>query len=447
MQTLRKTIESRVPSFGLTNTGADWCVKALHPSDPMTEVRGIPDHSAVPSLTMNYQSAFTLSPAAIAEGTWSFDMTLVPHPIQMMVGAYYDSETPLGEYVSCLNSQIDGADHVAKFASFITMAQRWRLCYQSVTVYQDGPDLANQGTIVVSQTPCCPRIAHPISNTAVAPVCWYQTDDKPSFEHSQAMPNAYLNRSREGAYVPLKLTETCQDWVSEADSVMPGAIDFSAAAGSTGLVTSIPAVGTGSTWPFGGLVPYYASAGVDHGDRTSPLLNGTVAHISARNLATTTSYTFHVRQGIELQVVPGSQLSPQLKLSPKYDRRALDVYYLIARELKDAYPADYNDLGKIWDVISIALKSLSPLLPMPLGVVAGGTAMLGDYIRQTRKSRKMERKLMQQTRQVQTAVQASSTPQRAVRRRQLLVSSQVPQRAVLVEPAPSVRVVRRSRGV
>jgi hypothetical protein len=41
---------------------------------------------------------------------------------------------------------------------------------------------------------------------------------------------------------------------------------------------------------------------------------------------------------------------------------ALDAYYAISRELKDAYPADYNDLGKIWDVIKKAAVNTLPLL-------------------------------------------------------------------------------------
>jgi len=134
----------------------DWCIKALHPSDPITEVRGIPDHSSVPSLCMNYQATFRMSPEAGATGTWSFDATLVPHPITMINFMKTDSTGIV--YDCMMNPQIPGATHELKYIAFKELAQRWRLAYMSVTCYQDGPDLANQGTIVVAQNPVQPAM-------------------------------------------------------------------------------------------------------------------------------------------------------------------------------------------------------------------------------------------------------------------------------------------------
>jgi hypothetical protein len=121
---------------------------------------------------------------------------------------------------------------------------------------------------------------------------------------------------------------------------------------------------------------------------TSPMLNSQWGHICARNLALTTSYTFFVRAGIEMQVSPSSTLSPQLKLSPPHDPMALDVYYRISRELKDAYPVEFNDKGKMWGVISNTFRStILPLLSQIPGPLAqGGTKIvkgavtLGDAI-------------------------------------------------------------------
>jgi len=226
-QKLKAVISGYGLPFGATTTGADWCVKALHPSDPMTEIRGIPDHSAVPSLLMNYQSTFTLSPTPGATGTWSFDASLMPHPVNFMYLNLVDSNNPVGLESNFMNQQLDGVTHFDKYLSFRAMVQRWRLAYMSVTCYQDGPDLANQGSIVVCQAPVMPADynwnAH--SNLPGAQITsWpmtsvYTSEDHPSFTTSQSMPNAYYGRSREGAYVPLKLTETCQDWVSDANRV------------------------------------------------------------------------------------------------------------------------------------------------------------------------------------------------------------------------------------
>jgi len=408
-QRLRGVIDGRTAGkFGVSSSGADWCVKALHPSDPLTEVRGIPDHSAVPSLLMNYQATHTLRCDPAAAGSWEFDACLLPHVIAPMYFDVRDNIVPLGLETQLMNPQIDGALHVDKYASFIAMAQRWRLAYMSVTVYQDGPDLANQGTIAVSQPPVSPRRI-PLSQSMAtgstviaAPMgVVYTAEDHPSFITSQSMPNAYINRSREGAYVPLKLTETCQDWLSEEDSVCYPNGSFTTNPGCFTLhnsqVDQFPLVSLPSTWvPVNGGFTTPMQAFV-----TTAMMNGTFAHICARNLSVQTSYTFYVRMGVEMQVSPSSSLAPQLKLSPPYDKLALDTYFSVARELKDGYPADFNDLGKIWDVISRAMRFVEPMLNVGFGpygpLVAGATRSVrttGDYIR---KSRQANRKNMSAT--------------------------------------------------
>lgn len=394
MQLLREEINARNLPLGVTETGRDWCIKALHPADPLTEVRGIPDHSSVPSLLMNYQSTFTLEPAAGAVGDWEFDCSLLPHPISFISTAVTDSTGTV--YDEKLNQQLAGVTHEDKFDGFTDLAQRWRLAYMSVTCYQDGPDLANQGTLVVAQVPVEPRIYFPTREVALTALlmgskCAYFTaEDKPSFNTSQSMPNAYFNRSRDGAYVPLKLTDTCQHWSSMADAIAP--LHPTAATRYSVLMPTGPS----HDWPFWTMdTASSAAAPVDSMNTycTSPLLNATVAHISARNLAVTTKFTFYVRCGIEMQVSPSSALAPQLKLSPPYDNVALDSYFMLARELKDAFPANYNDLGKIWDAINVAASAVLPYLKQlgPYGQAAAkmgrGVLMVGNTI-QTRRQQK-----------------------------------------------------------
>lgn len=401
-QQLRVELDRRGVPFGTTPTGADWCIKALHPSDPLTEVRGIPDHSAVPSLLMNYQRTFTLSPAPGAIGTWAFEASLLPHPVNFMFIDSHDSVNANLEQ-SVLNNQLVGADHWEKWKSFKALAQRWRLAYASVTVYQDGPDLANQGTLVVAQTPVAPLRTTACALTAnsltVLPAIEaYTAEDYPDFDTSQAMPNAYFGRSKEGAYVPLKLTETCQDWFSERDEVASANLTPVVDQDHTGYLLF---TNSNQTFPHCTLDPVvYANqlAPFLYGQATSAMLSGNWAHICAKNLATTTSFSFFFRYGIEMQVSPTSTLSPQLKLSPPYDAVALNAYYSIARELKDAYPASYNDLGEMWDVISRGARAALPFiagLGGPYGkaasVALGGITQLGDVIRTNRRAKKAAR--------------------------------------------------------
>lgn len=409
-QLLREEIMRKRTVLGNTPSGSDWCLKALHPSDPLTEVRGIPDSSNLPTVCMNYQAVLTIAPTPGSATPWSFEASLLPHPVNFMVADVYDSVVPAGTYYNCPNTQIaaSAVTHDARYQAFRGMFQRWRLCYMSVTCYQDGPDLANQGTLCVSQPPVRPKkvyvTSYPVGGTAWVQAEFategYSTEDFPNYTTSQSMPSAYLGRSKDGAYVPLKLTETCQDWVSESDSVYCSNLTIQNLA--LAEFYQIPSTNPGQVWPHVDLVPRYTNVGggnVFNGKLTSPMLSGCFAHISGRNLSNQTSFTFYVRCGIEGQVHPSSALAPQLKLSPPADDLALEAYFAISRELKDAYPANYNDLGKLWDTISSVAKNVLPYIPTlgPLTQSAklGGQAIVtaGDALRARRKAKRARQKL------------------------------------------------------
>lgn len=401
---LRQVIDSRGLPFGTTKTGQDWCVKALHPADPLTAARGVPDHSAVPSVLQNYQATYTIQPTAGCADGWSFEASLIPHPIDFMYWATHDSITA-NEFGNFLNPQMDGANHMAKYVSLIRLAARWRLAYMSCSLYQDGPDLANQGSIVVCQHAVAPlkarhsqdSAAPTFTNNCSVDIHNYTVEDQPDFDTAQAMPNAYFNRSKEGAYVPLKLTETCQDWVSDSDAVAHCTLTMT----PNSAWYQIP---TGATvpWPHctGGLTGLHSlsiSPAAQAGDKTSPLLSGTVAQICGRNLSSATRFSIFIRCGIEMQVFPSSMLAPQMSLSPMFDAQALDTYFAICRELKDGYPVDFNDLGKIWDVISDAANTVLPFMKnIPvIGSIANaaqGVVSAGDALRAKRKARKQAKK-------------------------------------------------------
>lgn len=419
---MKEYISAQGLNLGATEDGKNWCLKALHPSDPVTEVRGIPDEDASPTVFLNYQTVAKLSASAGATGTWSFDAALLPHPVQFMALDYTDSYGHiLANSSAVYNAQLDGTTHSEKFASFRNMARRWRLAYMAVTVHQDGPALSDQGTLVVAQVPQTPKLFSYcqdfISPVAGGPVvvahnriAQYTFTDEPDFKSSQAMPNAYFNNSRYGAYVPLKLTETCQDWVSDSDNIIPAAFSPDMGWTEEALAGQGPRRGgyivlpqtvleaqANRFYPFRGsdnLEPAWtvpAQTGIDTGSFgghcTSAMCNGLVAHISAENLSVATSYTFFIRAGFEIQVQPLSTMSPHQKLSPKYDPVAIQSYFAIARELKDAYPADYNDLGKILKVIGDAAAFAGPIIgmiPHPvakgigLGLASGGS-LLSSY--------------------------------------------------------------------
>lgn len=375
------------PPLGSTPDGADWCLKALHPSDPQTEVRGIPDKSAVPSVFMNYQSTFVVGnpdPAGVA--TWDMLGQLTPHPINFLtIGR---ANGPLNAtQASYLNSQLLGATHAEKYTNWLGMVERWRLAYMSVSIYQDAPALSNQGTLVAAQHVVKPLKypafwiqnngqGGPTRMVTAADVTSLQPADIPNFTTLQSMPNAYFNRSVEGAYISLKLTKTCQKWHSTTDAIthtddLEDPFVGPGINGATLRGREIPSTPGTTTWPFIGTPRRFidlVAPGVQNGTTTSNYCNDVWATFAARNLGPTTSFSFFVRAGFEVQVQPGTALTSHQRLSPKYDRTALDNYFAISRELKDAYPVEYNDKGVILSTIAKIANAVSPFLGMVPGV-------------------------------------------------------------------------------
>jgi hypothetical protein len=401
-QKLKEHILSRNLSLGATKEGADWCLKALHPSDPLMEVRGIPDESCVPSLMMNYQTVTTVSPGNGATGTWRLDGQLIPNPLAF--GAYTYTDSLATRTAEVVNSQITGATHPDRLNQFLSDFRRWRLAYASVTIYQDGPDLANQGTVVVCQKPVVPTKFNLDTAYTSGIGSGYQhaffmdSIDLPNYDVSQGMPNAYFGRSREGVYIPLKLTRTHQNWrdasclVYQSNTSQRNTYTNAFTGGKLTLSSSNETDGTG-IYPFMSVndLHMYNVTGAPVGTLTSDFCNDTWADFSFRNMSVSTSLSFFWRFGFEVQCTPGSNMAPHLKLSPPHDELAVQTYFSIARELKDAYPAEFNDLGKIWDVISSIAKKVSPFLGMIPAVgpaLAAGVplvAQAGDSIREALK--------------------------------------------------------------
>jgi len=301
----------------------------------------------------------------------------------------------------------------------------------------------------------------------VSKLGWMALEDYPSFERIQGMPNAYIGRSKDGLYMPMKLDQKVFKWRDlssdflQANSGYYEPLNQGGMQDHTALQMTIAHanVGTDSSgfYPFvdwwdayAGIytettslgksdshkgsdvrdVDFYSGTPVkprvcspelaaklklgkmwipsreaptgdlrdqararvhDPGDVSTALVgdpvpefcNGQWGDISFRNMSVATSLVVYIRVGFEVQVRPQSSLAPYLKLSPAYDAQALDAYFMISRELKDAFPASYNDANKIWSVISSVAKAVAPVLSpfaswMSMGIKAA--ANTGDAI-------------------------------------------------------------------
>lgn len=219
---MRELINSKNLPFGETETGREWCIKALHPADPITTANGIPDASSCPSVFQNYQMSYNLqNPNPTAIGNWDADVFFYPHPYLIGAVRTVDASNSV-QICGITNPQIDGATASAKANTFTQLVERYRLAYMSVTAYHNASAVANNGLLAAAQYMATPNIVTNVpasaSNSRDAPSWRYSAevetwpDPLRTFENLQSMPNAYVGAAREGVYCPFRLSETCQEW-------------------------------------------------------------------------------------------------------------------------------------------------------------------------------------------------------------------------------------------
>jgi len=396
-----------------TEPGRQWLVKSLHPSDELVTIGGVPDMTASSTVFLNYQNVFAINPpASVVAGqqSWNFDSTLIPDPIQPMASLSGDSGFVNTVLTAHTNPQLSGAVYPACLQSWLASGVvRWRLAYMSVSMYQDGPALADQGTLVAAQVP----VEYAKLHAQYGPVAAGCACTRPirvmqpgvvglAYTNLQAMPNAHFGQSKEGVYMPLHLDSLDEGWRGLHDLQLwsAGIVGYNNPSGSVvaGYVLPVSASAPAGAYPYPTAIQaYYANAtGANPtGDPTCKPANVKWGFISGTNLSWQSRITCYVRHGWEVMVAPTSQLSSLQRVSPRFDPQALDNYSRICRELKDAYPVDFNDLGKLWEVLKAAAKVAGPVVSaMPgIGAVAGplmtgGSALLD--ILTTRRGKKTE---------------------------------------------------------
>jgi hypothetical protein len=389
--------------LGSTPSGSIWAIKALHPSDSESPHAGLPDESCAPSVILNYQTIARISaPAGLTAPTWSGNFVVTPHPIFFMSGDTFDPISMASTGYGILNSQLSGATVVNKTDTWYSNFQKWRLLDYGVTIVQDGPALADQGTIAVNQTTLPSFMCNGVISRdtigattydALSPhIRYFFNDSVPNYNTVQNMPNAYLGASREGAYIPMKLDKDHMRWMSLEDSSAVSSTlisydhytsDFSV----MGTNVANVAFGMGlnnetNTGPTQLIFPYAGNCGYSfnwangktYGTYLPDLLTNNVANVCFANIAPSTSFSVVIRCGLECQCIPGTLFSPDQVPSPVYDPIALNSYFEISRQLKDCYPARYNSWGMLLDVIknigaSVVPKML-PYIPKALGYLS-----------------------------------------------------------------------------
>lgn len=395
-QLLRGVIDAYGPTLGSTVSGRAWALKALHPSDPVTDVVGVPDRTAVATTCINYQQSTTITPPPGSVGSWGGEIRVIPDPTVFATCSMRDADSSHAEAWTHFNTAL--ADNVVDAVTAWSRSglERWRLIYYGVTVYLDAPATASQGSIVAAQYAVRP-VLHSASTVGwydaqedrlrerILPghrLCRYQERDCPTYSTLHQMPNAYAGLALDGCYMPLKLDASHAEWHDQSDYVMEISSWQAARSLDTGAETlTIPqASGSNAVGPYAPWAQCYLDSLVSFQGQPHYLpMQSNLGTIALAGLSLDATVRVVYRVGIEAMAQPGTGYAPFMKTAPGFDAVAVDTYFRIARELKDAYPAEYNDFGKLWTVIKSVASKVAPfVLPFmgPAGPIVKGVAGL-----------------------------------------------------------------------
>jgi len=405
MNPLKERVVQALQIPGLTQDGGAWLAKALHPSDAVNVVQGIPTMDSVPSASLNFMSTATIT--APAADTWGAQVQLTPTPEYFAKVSSYTAGGVLGSS-TIVNSSLGvtsptaeyGAAartwHSAAIKAFSNNVSQYRLTYASMTVVLSSNATSNQGSVVCAQYPLSsqgPAAFTTSDETGASYIsyaarpCYMWDLTRPTPAALQAIPGSVQWEARKGIYGILKLDGNFDQWHSSKATTLEMGVAGGGSAGTDGSVlhlndatdycalaaAAVPDVlfGTNGIWPNVTL-----SAAADPSKATitqqtvaqhHPTCSNTVLAIFS-DLDATAALTITVRVGFEAIVPPTSIYIGQVGAPVHYDPVALASYFDISRNMLAAYPADYNAFGALFNVIK---GVASAALPAIKGVVAG----------------------------------------------------------------------------
>lgn len=325
--------------FGSTPQGKAWTLRALHPSDDGVRVDGIPDRTCVPTGMLHFKTSAVISNQG---GNYDVDLVFIPSCILFGTATVRAAGivTPIARH-DILNSQLAGGPTLAGIVGLWKgSVASSRVVYYGVTVYLDAPALFDQGGLVVAQVqPSFSRVF-----TASPAYCTY-TGGLLGFEQLMGLPLAVQHQAKYGAYVPIKLSQPSLSFV-EQQQVYQYSGWFDAIEGQPSHYT-LPS-----------------------------LMDASMGCISLRNVSQNASIRLVVRVGVEFTPVSYSPYSPFTRPSPAPDAIALDAYFRVCAQMPDGWTSDYNDLGKLVDVLKGVAKWAWPAIRQVVSATPFGANLL-----------------------------------------------------------------------
>lgn len=374
--TLADHLELRNLPLATTPAGKNFAIKSLHPADSEIKTCRGPG-GVLPTLSIACDAVDTFPFPANAVGC---TVIQTPNPF-CPVGVYFtDADNTSVESWSFTNTALDCPGWLRNSANIAAASsvglqtwdrkiEKYRVLAQSVTVDVIAPALSDQGTIVSAQYDACPRTAQfsymdPTQTTGLLACDAWFYGPPPSSGQLLMGTSAYTAKAREGFYQPLKIGKF--KWRNVRDNFVQMEDQ-----GGMNQAHSCPH----KMYNYPILVGSNAPVGTNQFALPKPTSNAvgiTIIEGTAGNPQVSIRLRF--RQVCEILPRLGGTLAPLAEAAYPPDELSYRMISEIAGRMKDAYPASYNDLGKLVNTITnigkSVLKYADPILDA-VGLVPG----------------------------------------------------------------------------
>jgi len=413
---MKAEIHAKLQRFGVSGPGREWLLRALHPASE-DKSPGLPDQSAAAVLRPDFRIQSVIQPPPGAD-TWDCYIWTPPGDVNTVYWATGPSGTdftailaPAGCQIGIINLQ--KSSYTTNAFSFETTStppapfdavtslpnmagSSFRHQFKSITVSLVAAAVADQGTVYAAQF--APNVQH----IGLVTPNYYQTGGSgvtslygsmfstvlPASEDKLAAmaPDFYMSPARDGVYMPLRLSGPSQPFVRAVPSgwgfISNGAtyypiqdITFLPLGAVLQPTENIAPSGPNTIpWVFRAMTtdgllgplntPLVPANGVSSLQFDTGYDNMNIGVIIFRGLAGSGGGGFGA--SLQVKVIDGLEIVPNptsvdrvfAEPAAPYEPKALEAYYSVVMELKDAYPSSFNSLEDIWGSIKSAVSSV-----------------------------------------------------------------------------------------
>lgn len=382
----------------------EWAARASHPCDERrTGAVPIPDKTSRTTACPEYRYDTTFSAPATycLDGTTMIATTkwdcALHSPDMVEVGFLKfmkPTDVEWGVWNAALRDHKDknvGWEYTAnrfdqypEGTSIADVAEAWRVTHRGMTVHLDAPEINNTGMIYAQHWPEEWEVlsneqpiegGHEFERVVAKVGPWTPKDQ------TQRAGNTYEINAFTGTYV-IQYPDQQFDVVAyQSQGTFQGQVNDKPS--NNGFDNSNANGGVWYSPP--GLIGFSSDVHHGFGIQTHGYKGGWTAGLAyfeglpgagGSGIAPSANLVVKIRQGVECVPRPNSPLAPFTVGPVPYNPGAIEFVVHVAQSAAMAYPADYNDFGKIWGAIKRGLKDYG--MPITDAVANSGIPVISD---------------------------------------------------------------------